>query len=413
MQVHEHFEELCALALIGQLSEKEHRELLEHLTHCDLCRRASEKFAFILDQLPVAALPNNGGDTEELLSKSYREKFLRRASAEGVVFREDVSSQAQPLSLRLSFRHNRYVGAVAIAMICLLALAVAIASLFFRKTQGNLQIKPGSEVILLSTLRNQTPVIPEPLPSAATVANNDLHKEVRRLEKQIAQLSVERDRLAVESADLRQRLASDTSQSELLKSRSEKSDRALSEANAELEKVKGAQAEMLGALVDDAKKIRELSDQAATDEAALNRERELNAVAKDIRKLMAARSVHIVDVYDYDTRGKRDKSFGRVVYTEGESLIFYAFDLDKVDSASTVTFQAWGRSGGDDAEAKSLGVFHVDDHAQKRWALRVDDHALLTSIDSVFVTVESSPRKDKPSGKKLLYAFLGTRANHP
>jgi len=37
MQKHEHFEELTALAAIGQLSAEEHRELLEHLRGCDGC----------------------------------------------------------------------------------------------------------------------------------------------------------------------------------------------------------------------------------------------------------------------------------------------------------------------------------------------------------------------------------------
>jgi hypothetical protein len=62
---------------------------------------------------------------------------------------------------------------------------------------------------------------------------------------------------------------------------------------------------------------------------------------------------------------------------------------------------------------KNLGVFRIDDGMQKRWVLRVDDPKLLSSIDSVFVTVEPAPGRDKPSGKKLLYAYLGTQANHP
>ncbi len=413
MQVHEHFEELLALAIICQLSEEEHHELLEHLTRCSLCRRAGEEFAFILDQLPVASPPNIGYDTADLLSESYRQKFLQRASAEGVIFREDVSNQAHPLSGRFSFRRNQHIGALAIAMICLLVLAVVIASLFFNKTQGNLQIKPSSAVHRVSVVRDQTPAQPESQPSASTVKNSDLEHEVSRLEKQMAQLSLERDRLATESADLKQRLASVTSRSELLQSQSGKSDQALSEANAELEKVRAAQADILGVLGKDAKKIEELSEEVAADRAALNREHELNAAAKDVREFMAARNLHIIDVYDYDTRGKRDRSFGRVLYSEHEKLIFYAFDLGKNDSASKVTFQAWGQREGNGTETRNLGVFHVDDHEQKRWVLRVDDPKLLSSIDSVFVTVESSPRKDKPSGKKLLYAFLGTEANHP
>jgi hypothetical protein len=80
------------------------------------------------------------------------------------------------------------------------------------------------------------------------------------------------------------------------------------------------------------------SEEVVVDEAALNREHELNAAAKDVREFMAARNLHIIDVYDYDTRGKRDKSFGWFLCSEHEKLIFYAFDLGKNDSASKVTF---------------------------------------------------------------------------
>lgn len=37
----------------------------------------------------------------------------------------------------------------------------------------------------------------------------------------------------------------------------------------------------------------------------------------------------------------------------------------------------------------------------------------LTAINSAFVTVEPPCGPDRPTGKKLLYTFLGTQANHP
>jgi hypothetical protein len=62
---------------------------------------------------------------------------------------------------------------------------------------------------------------------------------------------------------------------------------------------------------------------------------------------------------------------------------------------------------------KSLGIFYVDDKAQKRWVLKVDDPALLAHIDSVFVTVEPPGGEKKPTGQKLLYAYLNAPPNHP
>jgi hypothetical protein len=129
---------------------------------------------------------------------------------------------------------------------------------------------------------------------------------------------------------------------------------------------------------------------------------------------MGARSLHIIDVHDADSRGRDKKSFGRVFYTERKSLIFYAFDLDerKLVNAS-FSYQAWGERNGKPESARSLGIFYADDKAQKRWVLKVDDPVELEGIDSVFVTLEPSGDRDKPSGRKLLYAFLNSQINHP
>ena len=85
MQKHEHFEELTALAAIGQLSVEEHGELLEHLRGCDGCRRASDQFNFILDQLPLPEPSANDRDLQQLQGASYRQQIpgesLRRRRA--------------------------------------------------------------------------------------------------------------------------------------------------------------------------------------------------------------------------------------------------------------------------------------------------------------------------------------------
>jgi hypothetical protein len=56
---------------------------------------------------------------------------------------------------------------------------------------------------------------------------------------------------------------------------------------------------------------------------------------------------------------------------------------------------------------------YTDNKDQKRWALKVDDPQQLAEIDSVFVTLESHQGASKPSGGKILFAFLGGKANHP
>src|SRR5260370_38285335 len=106
MQTHEHYEELCALAAIGQLSADEHQELSAHLSGCGLCKRAAEDYAGILDQLPSATPPEASGDTEELLSASYRQKFLQKAVSAGARFTPEATDSARSSSCVLQVRRH-------------------------------------------------------------------------------------------------------------------------------------------------------------------------------------------------------------------------------------------------------------------------------------------------------------------
>ena len=167
-------------------------------------------------------------------------------------------------------------------------------------------------------------------------------------------------------------------------------------------------------LVADHMRLTEISAELNAKSEALEREQQLLAAGRDIRNLMGARNLHIVDVYDTDMKGNNRRAFGRVFYTEGKSLLFYAFDLSKGSASDAKqSFQAWGERFGNGREAVNLGIFFVDDKTQKRWTLKVDDPALLAQIDSVFVTVEQPGGGKKPSGHRLLYAYLSNSANHP
>jgi hypothetical protein len=129
---------------------------------------------------------------------------------------------------------------------------------------------------------------------------------------------------------------------------------------------------------------------------------------------MGARDLYIAEVYDVARTGETQKPYGRVFYTRGKSLIFYAYDLDQQTEAKKVnTFQAWGRRGPDRQQALNLGIFYQDDGARKRWILKCDDPKTLAQIDGVFVTVEPNGGSHRPSGKSLLFAYLKIDPNHP
>ena len=155
-------------------------------------------------------------------------------------------------------------------------------------------------------------------------------------------------------------------------------------------------------------RLRELTDQLNEASDAVARERKLLVADFDIRELMGARSLHIVDVFDVDGKGQTQRPFGRIFYTEGKSLLFYAFDLKNGS-----TFQAWGQQEAKAESARSLGIFYLDDQKQNRWVLKFDDPKVLAEINAVFVTVEPPGGSVKPNRRKMLYAYLNASPNHP
>lgn len=415
MRKHEHFEELTALAAIGQLSVEEHGELLEHLRGCDGCRRASDQFNFILDQLPLPEPSANDSDLQQLQGASYRQRFLERASAEGVRFTPEARGERKRRVATSCFTNWRpYALGVASAV----ALIIVASALLLPRVLSRLAAKQAttSAFQVASLARRDTPAPSDSRTNDSGSATLTLARLQQANVDAGKRLDTLRRELARAEADYRQRLQESErwkDQAGQLKGKNQQDEQQLGQARTQVEKLSKDNDQLTAGLVAQQFRITELSEEVENQKAAVERERQLTAAARDVRELMGARNLHIIDVADLDGQGKSKKSFGRVFYTEGKSLIFYAFDLSQKGSASKVSFQAWGQNQSAGTSVKNLGVFHVDDQLQKRWVLRVDNPELLKSVESVFVTVEPAPGRDKPSGQKLLYAYLGTQANHP
>jgi hypothetical protein len=164
-------------------------------------------------------------------------------------------------------------------------------------------------------------------------------------------------------------------------------------------------------------KIAELTVVNRDQERRLKDDEQYLASDRDIRDLMGARKLYIADVFDVDSGSQTKRPSGRIFYTQGKSLIFYAFDLDRqsgVNNAST--FQVWGQkemAQEEQARPMSLGVLYMDNESNRRWVMRFDDPKQLAEIDAVFVTVEPRGGSRKPSSKPFLYALLRKEVNHP
>jgi hypothetical protein len=220
------------------------------------------------------------------------------------------------------------------------------------------------------------------------------------LEQSLATDDAEKQRVADERASLAQKF--DDAQASLGKMQSE------------LDSVsrKRAQDEAQDASLKS--QINDLSGQLREQEQTVSKQDELLSHDRDIRELMGARDLYVAEVYDVARDGTTQKSTGRLFYTKGKSLIFYAYDLDQEPGARNASaFQAWGRRGPDREQALNLGIFYEDNAAKKRWVLKFNDPKVLEQIDAVFVTVEPKGGSHKPSGKPVLDAYLQLPPNHP
>jgi hypothetical protein len=168
------------------------------------------------------------------------------------------------------------------------------------------------------------------------------------------------------------------------------------------------------ALAEARSKVDSLNGEVVASNEALERQRQLMALGRDVTDLMGARNLHIVDVVDTDPEGKDRKAFGRVFFTENKSLVFYAFDLNEVRlQRAAYEYRVWARKEAEPQRAQSLGIFYSDNAAQRRWVFKCSDPKILGEIDSVFVTLERKDSKsNNPRGTELLYAYLRGQPNH-
>ena len=430
MERHDHFEELLAAASVGDANGAELAELEAHLRECPACRQAYGDF-LELGSVRMAVEGNtnvqvSGPEAMGYIdSVRFREKFLEKAEAEGILSsRKKTAPSLPPPVIGQAMRPARprtYVPyALGVAATVLLALGGAAVY------RGKIHVPRASSV---ERRTHETPTAP-----AQGVSSEQNQQAV------LARLEAENQTLASEIASLKVSLAKEASAAEEWKTSAanSESDRAallgaarerdakisdlqrqLDQVQTQVTSVRGelekAQASNQDTLLADQARINEQSDQVAEQSIALAREREMLAANRDIRDLMAARNLHIADVFDTDDRGKTRAAFGRVFFTEGKSLIIYAYDLnDKRVQDAGYHYRVWGKKEGPGQGAKSLGIFFSDDKAQRRWVFKYEDPKVLSEIDSVFVTLEPPGKNPtEPKGEKFLYAYLRNQPNHP
>jgi hypothetical protein len=403
-----------------QLTPDECKRMIEHMEQCRACHDAPEKFSFFLQPLAADAAGEIPGVLLSHLEKGgLRERFMERARAEGIPFSSELVKRPDD---RRWERHPfisplRWVAAAAI-------LTLIVAVLGYRAA------RPGPTRSLAAGTpspekRAVTPQGPSRPGLEAKVA--ELQATIVNSQKTISELRGENALMLRRMGALEKDLGASQSQAQVLEqtrarlveanaqltSQKDINAQLLADTQAKLEQVRAHGTEIEAKVVAEEAEVSALSQQLKAQTATLDRERELLAAGRDVTDLMGARNLHVIDVHDADGRGKNKNSFGRIFYTEGRSLIFYAYDLDerKVSNAN-YTLKVWGERLGEPSSVRSLGILYTDDRKQKRWAMKVDDPQQLAEIDSVFVTLEPHEGAKQPLGQKILFAFLGGKANH-
>jgi hypothetical protein len=415
MPSHEEFQELGALAAIGQITAAEHAELSAHLRECTECREAYVDYSRILRQdLPCANPVRFRGKQRSLhpaTDVERRERFLAHARAHGADFSPEVDSAVAPDQKPLPMLHMRWSLAAATSM----AIAIGLIGSFAFREKKPISAPPAKALVVsqdnsiqqqLKSASNKLVALNYQL-SALSSRNNDLTATLKERDLRLIDANRELDRIGTE----REQVLTENS---VLAESHERDQSLIADLKNQVQTLERSNATSVAAMVELQDKIRSLSAALEQQSDKLSMERQLATVSSDVRQLMGARNLHIIDVHDVNGTGKSAKSFGRVFYSEGESLVFYAFDLPNGRlTAANYNFQAWGQQEGQAKSVRNLGTFSVDDREQHRWVLKVNDASLLRGIDSVFVTAETVGDTNEPRGKRLLYAYLAGKPNHP
>ena len=424
---HERFKELCALAGSGSLAPLELSELKLHLETCEECQDLFQQYRVLATE-GLAYLADE--DRESLASAAWDESSARRRLMARV--RSEERDWFERAITEPTVQAPSFIRRVSTRPLFRLALAagliVAVASTTYHLGRRS-QERPMSLVV-------PAPVAPhfQQLSKEKQATDNLVGAEERRvseLEQERSQKEQELERLraalrevedhakdlTTANAQSQEELQALAQQRDALNAQLQTTTEAYEKSRSELASLQSERDETILRTASLEGRVNELAAVNRDQDQRLKNAEQFLSSDRDIRELMGARKLYIADVFDVDGSSRTQKPYGRVFYTQGKSLIFYAFDLDRQPKAiNASTFQVWGQREtpiGEQATPMNLGILYMDSEANRRWVMRFDDPKQLAEIDAVFVTVEPRGGSQKPTSKPFLYALLRNEANHP
>jgi len=407
MPTHEKFEELCALAVSGELREEELADLNEHLQGCPECKVLWAAFEETYFKLSAAEYE----DTRPI-PEGMTQRFIARARSAGISLPPQPSSLSEPGMLERVSIGTRSKSIAFWAPIVVLVLTVASFFLGMRYQRARHVSGPSR----LSTSQG-------PASETSQRINEDLRlkEQLRQAQSQLATAStkLEQQREALESgkqekASLVLQIAELKASSAVLRENEAKRNTKIDELEAELEKTRTKEnADHAAALVTETE-LNNLRDRVTKLSLQLRLAQQLDATLREAHDLIVDRHVHVLNVFPEVGEGSRSsQARGRIFYSEGKKLVFYAYDLtDAANINANPSFYLWGQTPGTVQKIVSLGKFQVDSEQEGRWVLTVTDPALLAHINSAFVTEEPYKKAVlQPSGRRMLFRVLDKGAS--
>ena len=448
---HEEFLELCAQFVSDSLTEDERGRLERHLHVCAVCSDTVKDYdriaGVVLPALGPGLLSNLNSTALLGSTELAKRKLLERARLEGVFFAglrgsSDVNNRFAKATRTVPLWHARSLFSLwhrepllryAAGILLVVALTVSAYRLGERKAavlshSDQLSGSGGQSLqqhVAALTQEGQTLAVKlrerdqtvESLASQMNVQVVDIAKleeKEKNLQRVIQKGEETKNQVASERDDINQQLKSAQNRLDDVSQQLGSAQANFMRTQDELNHLRQQRdTDFIGAASLEAR-IAELSKLLKGRDDTIAQQQQLLSADRDIRELMGARDLYLAEVYDVARNGENEKPFGRVFFTKNKSLIFYAYDLDQQPGVTNANaFQAWGRRGPDHKKTVSLGIFYMDNVANKRWVLKLDDPQTLQQIDAVFVTVEPRGGSPEPSRNKLLFAYLRVPPNHP
>jgi hypothetical protein len=424
-EYHEKFKELSALAISGTLTPLELSELNSHLDYCEECREVAFQYN-ILGTQGIPSIADNYTDRSGQASwdgSASLKKLLARVRGEKrFVLEPDghIRTAVQSSVLRRVMSNSFAQAALAACLVVAVGLQAYRLGIRAQNAASPSAVEPDDRLQKLAAEKKSA----DELLAAQAARISQLQERSSREERELAGLrsalreTEERSKeLLAANTQSGGRLEELSQQRDVLNTQLQGANQSYQNVRTELASLQAERERMLIRTSSLEVRLAELTTINRDQERRLKDADQYLASDRDIRELMGARKLYIADVFDVDSGSRTKKPFGRVFYTQGKSLIFYAFDLDRQRGVVNAnTFQVWGQketAQGEQALPLNLGILYMDNETNRRWVMRFDDPKQLAEIDAVFVTVEPHGGSQKPTTKPFLYALLRNDANHP